>query len=319
MHGNNSYQVHKVFNEIRHIGKSKHKDKEAARADGAQTWHAIGQTLGVYSYATLDKYRDVAKDCLAYAKKHFGIKDIEMLTAEAVQGFLEAKIDLDVKYATFQTYAAAVEKLGVALNKYSENHNRGREYDFSKAIAEVRKEAQTTLDRYQAPRAYDNPHALRENLSTQDHKLVAAIQHEGGTRVSEATYIKEKQLLGNNQYEIRGKGGKLYPVKLGPVTYSVLRHQLAIYKGTFEVNQDKYRDDLRQAAEATEQDYNGSHGLRWNYAQEKVNEVQEKGSSYNEALRQGSQSMGHERIDVTERYLTEKEKNHEIITAIGDG
>jgi len=105
---------------ISQIGCSKHRAKELARSSGAKTWHEIGKRLGIYSYSTADAYRDVWKQVLSFAKREFGVKDIEKLNAEIVHSFLHSKIEQSVSKRTFQQYAAAVEKLEVALNKYSE-------------------------------------------------------------------------------------------------------------------------------------------------------------------------------------------------------
>ena len=81
---------------------------------------------GCYSYSTADAYRDVWRACLGHAKENLGIKDIEKLSGEAVRAFLDSKIDQGVAKATFGQYAAACEKLEVALNRYAEQHSTGR-------------------------------------------------------------------------------------------------------------------------------------------------------------------------------------------------
>lgn len=47
----------------------------------------------------------------------------------------------------------------------------------------------------------------------------------------------------------------------------------------------------------------GAHGLRHSYAQERLEELQEKGFSYERALETVSQEMGHFRPEITEVYL----------------
>lgn len=319
MRGTSSWQVRELFKGISKIGESKHVGKEAARADGARTWHEIGLKIGVHSYATLDQYRDVSRHCMDYARDNFAIKDIEKLTPQVVKSFLESKVDQNVKYSTFQQYCAVMEKLGTALTAYSANHGRGGEYNFSPAIAEARKEAQATLDRYQAPRAYENPQAIRENIPNPEHQIAAALQHESGLRVSAATYVttaqfqdrpkigaKEKIVLGENQIWIKNKGGKQYAVQLTPETYRVLKAHVAAHDGKFEVKQNPYRTDIKQAATATGQLYagRGSHGLRWNFAQDRVAEKQDRGNaSHHQALGEVSNEMGHHRLIITEHYL----------------
>jgi len=71
MRGSIKWQVNKVFKVISKIGYSKHFEKELVRNSGASTWHEIGKGLGIYSYRTLDAYRDVAKQLMSYVKSEF--------------------------------------------------------------------------------------------------------------------------------------------------------------------------------------------------------------------------------------------------------
>ncbi len=303
MYGNINYQVHQVFAEIIKFGESKHAAKEAARNSGAKTWHAIGKNIAIYSYATADQYRDIAKDVMQYAKENFRIRDIEKLTSEAVKGYLESKIADGVKYSTFQKYAAAVEKLEVALNAYAQSHNTNNQYSFD--IKDVRKEAQETLEKTQVTRAYEDPRALIANIKDETFRTIAAAQYSGGFRVSELNHISEKNFLENNTFQvISGKGGKDREVPLSSETYQTLKDLVAKSEsGKFEFDMNAYRNELKQAAERSNQDYTGSHGLRWSFAQEKFNELMKQGAIYEQALQEVSKLLGHERPDITEHYL----------------
>jgi len=73
--------------------------------------------------------------------------------------------------------------------------------------------------------------------------------------------------------------------------------------GTFRIDGTSYRDSLKAAAKATGQEYHGSHGLRWNFAQERFREVQECGLTHLQALQTVSQELGHNRVDITMHYL----------------
>lgn len=73
--------------------------------------------------------------------------------------------------------------------------------------------------------------------------------------------------------------------------------------GCFKIDPENLREALKLAAERTEPDYKGSHGLRWNHAQERMEELQESGLQYETALSVVSSEMGHARADITEHYL----------------
>ncbi len=305
MRGNVSHQVHEVFKEIIRFGQSKHEAKEQARVKGAKNWHELGKQLYVYSYATADQYRDIAKEALEYSKEKYGVKNIEKLSSEHIRSYLETKIAQGVKYSTFQKYAAAIEKLETALNKYAQSRSTGNQYSFD--IKDIRQQAQEVLEKNQATRAYEDPRALIENIQNSDYKIIAQAQLEGGFRISELNHISEKNFLEDNAFlVISGKGGKDREVPLPKETYQALKSLLSKSDksdGKYKFNMDEYRKVLKEAALNSSQDYTGSHGLRWNFAQEKFAQLTKEGKTYEQSLQIVSNLLGHERADITEHYL----------------
>lgn len=311
MRGSTVYQVQQVFQSVNAIGSSKHDAKAEARAAGATTWHQVGKELGVFSYSTADAYRDVWRSCLDHAKETAGIKDIEKLSGDAVRAFLESKVDQGVAHATFGQYAAALEKLEVALNRYAEQHGTGREYGFSGPIQGARDVA-VNLERFEGSRAYAAPDRLVAAVEPGPQHLAASIQREGGCRISEANHVTQDQLRGLREdsrtgevkgwFEVEGKGGKEREIGVSPGTYARLA---AVVAGgaRFEFDKNDYRAALKEAAAKTGQDYEGSHGLRWSWAQERHAQLQERGMTYDQSLSAVSREMGHERGDITEHYL----------------
>ena len=61
--------------------------------------------------------------------------------------------------------------------------------------------------------------------------------------------------------------------------------------------------DLQEAANLTGQKYHGSHGLRWNFAQERFHDLMEKGYTYRRVLAEVSKELGCERANITKCYL----------------
>ena len=305
MRGSIVYQVHQVFAEIIRFGESKHEAKENARAEGAKTWHDIGKSIYIYSYATADQYRDIAKEAFRYAKEQCGIKDIEKLSLKHIKSYLESKIADGIKYSTFQKYAAAIEKLEVALNQYAQSHNTGNQYSFD--IQDVRQQASETLEKTQTTRAYEDPKALVNSIQNPEYRTIAQAQYEGGFRISELNHLSEKNFKEGNVFQvISGKGGKDRDVPLSKETYEALKSLLDKADpsdGKYKFNMNSYRDTLKTAAEQSGQPYTGSHGLRWNFAQEKFSELQREDRTYEQALQEVSHLLGHERADITEHYL----------------
>lgn len=283
-----------------------------ARDNGARTWEQIGGKIGVYSFGTADSYRETWRSVLDHAR-NVGVKDIEKLTNKEIHSYLQSRIHQGVAHATYQKEAAAVAKLEQALNRYSVEYSRGNIYSFKSAINESRTGSKE-LQRFDGSRAYDRPAQLVAAVANRDHQIAAAIQHEGGARVHEASLIRVDQLKGyrgdpaigqqRGIIEIQGKGGKVGDKFVSPQTYQALERAIQ-GQGEFKVDKDAYRDSLKEAAAATDQQYDGrgSHGLRWNFAQERFNVLQERGSTYEQALAQVSNELGHERAEITLHYL----------------
>lgn len=304
------FQVQSVYQTVNEIGTSKHESKADARAAGAKTWHEIGKNMGIKSFSTADAYRDVWRSALEYAKAEFGVKDIEKLSGVHLKAFLVSKVEDGVAHATLSQYAAACEKLEVALNRYAQEKDTGRQYTFSPDIKAARDEGKN-LERFEGSRAYASPNNLVQAVQGERHNLAASIQREGGARISEANHLTKESLRGiradsqtgqtKGWVHVTGKGGKEREIGVSPGTYA--RIEKAVENGRFEFDKDAYRNELKSAAEKTGQDYEGSHGLRWSWAQERHQELQQHGFTYEQTLSQISQEMGHERGDITEHYL----------------
>ncbi len=313
MRGSVGHQVNEIFvkSGINRINESRHEAKIAARASGVRGWHETGKALGIHSYKTASAYRAVWRQAMEHTKENFGMKDIEKLSPEHIKSFLQEKIDAGVSLATFRQYAAACEKLESALNMYAEKFSRGNEYNFSAAIHEARQNA-NGLERFEGSRAYADPRSLIASIRNADFRLAATLQLESGARVREVALIKESQLHGLKKDEITGraagvitvkaKGGKEVALKVSQATYKVLADRISAGGGIFKVSYFEYRRALLRAAAATGQRYQGTHGLRWNFAQNRMNEVQRGGHVYEEALVIVAREMGHERADITQHY-----------------
>lgn len=321
MRGNINWQVQEIFHKsgINCIGESKHAAKEEAREllqteNRPGNWHSVGKKMGIHSYATADTYRDVWKHLGRYVKSEFNLKDLERLTGEHVQSYLEHRIVTDIAHSTFQREASALEKLETALNGYAAQQETGRTYAFSEFIANVRADAHQMLQRFDGSRAYQAPEHLIENLQGEQYRLVAQMQLEGGLRISECNHITEKHLRGmvrdsatgepKGCVYVQGKGGIRGEKLFSPGTYQQLEQVVqGSPNGRFEFSKNDYRSALKVASEKTGQPYNGSHGLRWNFARERFQEVQQYGQSYEQALAQVSNELFHQRADITEHYL----------------
>jgi len=303
MRGGMGYQVTQVFNQsgIFQPEQSKHEAKDEARAEGARNSAEISEKTAIYSYQTAESYKDVWHQVADFAKENCGLKDIEKLSEVEVKAYLESRAAEGVAHSTFQKECAAVNKLENALSAYADKRGTGREYNFREATHQVKAEQGKSLERSDPHRAYTSAHNVVAQLSG-NHKVAAQLQLHGGARIHEIGQLKANQLKGDNRIEVQGKGGKVRELNVPEKTYQAVE-KIISEKGVFKIDKDSYGRDLRAAALNSGQDATGSHGLRWNFAQNRMATLQREGKVYEQALAEVSKEMGHERPDITEHYL----------------
>lgn len=318
MRGNFKSQVGRLFQEIDGVGKSKWADKQQARADlldrgESATSSAIGAKTSVHSNSTNEGYFDRCVELANWAREVDGTRDIEKITVGHVAAFLTEKIDAGVSLSHWNGYAAAFSKLEQAQVRFA-LLVRGEDKicGYRSATDMLRPEARAELHRFEGTRNYASPVALIAAMKTDTARLAAAIQHEGGLRISAATHVTAEQLRGlaidKHTGETRGliqyacKGGAELICHVSERTYIALQSHFWVNE-VFKVDHKSYRAELKAAATATGQSFNSSHGLRWNYAQERFADLLGRGVSYEKALGIVSEEMGHHRISITEHYV----------------
>ena len=81
-----------------------------------------------------------------------------------------------------------------------------------------------------------------------------------------------------------------------------LRKELKKNNGKIKIPYSTYRKYLKDAASTSNQDFNGTHGLRFNYVQKEYHERINEFKNHNEALKEISYNIGHHREEITEHY-----------------
>lgn len=326
MRGNMDGQVNHLFvdSQIFQEGADKHELKEEIRADYESRgekcgWEELGKELPICSFKTAEAYKDVWHQCAKWGKENFKLNNIEKIDDKIINAFLEHKIkDDDISKSTFQQYAAALSKLEVALDKYAEKNETGKEYNFDLSPSrELGAELPSNKD---ISRAYDDPSALVGAVSDKDEKfgLIAELQYEGGCRVSEVLSLKEESFKEPGKIELENtKGGLVRTIEVRIETWEKTKAFVEEKGGFYERGAeamkdvaDEYRNCLKESASETGQSYEGSHGLRWSYSQESY-QSHMKGDIENgiapkspEASCQAvANEIGHHRSDITLHYL----------------
>jgi hypothetical protein len=91
--------------------------------------------------------------------------------------------------------------------------------------------------------------------------------------------------------------------RLTPLDSKLAKEVSEAIKEGYKIDKTEYSTALREALERTGQEFNGSHGLRYSFAQERYAELKEYGYSKLEILAEISLNMGHSRSEISLHYL----------------
>jgi len=262
----------------------------------------------IRSFKTAKEYYGVWKNFAIFAKNELGINSIHQIRAEHIELFIESKADLSTK--SLQNISSAFGKLeAIMREKLGMDVNFGSREDFSGRFLanKIASELTSTSTRG----AYENPSELISHLSNETHQLVAELQWQGGFRIHEVKDIRQDSFKswtdgkGEVHYgiEVRGKGGFERTVEVPKDLWDRAK-EMVEKDGKIDFSYQNYLSDLREASWSTGQAYQGSHGLRYCFAQEKYQELVNEGWGHTEALKEVSEMMGHHRPEITEHYLS---------------
>ena len=268
----------------------------------------------VSSYKSMETYRNIWNNFFNYLLEHWKIKDFEKIESEHIAAYMDYKIEYYPSKQYLEKISAALGKLEIALKLFSKNVSKlEKDYDFSirQKMLDNARDLKQVANNYHN-RAYSNPNFLILNLKDSMHKVAATMQLEGGARLEGVALIKAEQLLGTKVDSItnkevgivltKEKGGKEGEVLVSLDTYTDLESYILEYN-KFKINRQDYYNDLKQAAIASNETPEASHGLRWNFAKRRMFEYGKAGYSYEDCLQQVSYEMKHNRASITQHYL----------------
>lgn len=279
--------------------------------------HEIAKHTGFFSEGNYKNVYTTIRDFARYLDEK-KVDNLQDFGRRRVEEFLRNKVEEGVKLDYYKNIEGHFTKMEGILRNYFEKRGIEKNLDIiDRAKHYCRDYANEHLEKGVEARSYSDPNAIIDNLHREDHKLVASIQLEAGGRINEASLIDEKRLGGITEYQGRevgvislqrgdAKGGLERNLFLPRETYEKVAAYVAengklhIEKGG---QRDVYRAAIRDAAAATDQKYTGSHGLRHNFAQNRIAELEASGMGHRVALTQVSFEMGHFREDITKHYL----------------
>jgi integrase len=268
----------------------------------------------ISSYKTMETYRNIWNNFFNYLKEHWGLKNFELIENYHVESYMDYKLEYYPSVQYFQKISAAIGKLETALKYFTkEVYGNSKNYDFSirQNILDEARDLKLVINNYHN-RTYQNPQKLISSLLDSNHKLAARIQYEGGARIEGVAFIKKQQLLGYKIDEItnvkkgilftKEKGGKEGEVLISISTYETLENYI-ILNTSFRIKRQKYYEDIKQASVSNNEEPEGSHGFRWNFAKNRMMEYAKADYNYEQSLLGVSHELKHNRALITEHYL----------------
>lgn len=285
--------VNRVMSNANGIGQSKSAARSESGLKGANG-HKVSDKA--HSVKEVQNLRSVTNQYINHVKENYDGKVAGNIHENSLRTFVAEKMQ-EVSGGTLNTYLSTVNKMVDNLNKDNiGNLSRDNVSNIKEAVKE-----HVDLKSQHIDRAYNNPESIREEMRNTPYSLSTDLQHEAGLRANDATNSDKWTLHPDNSMTIHdSKGGLDYQTtQLSPETAE--RVQEAIENG-YRVSYDDYRQSLEEAVKETGQDYNGTHGLRYNFAQERVEELKDQGYTKEEADGQTSLELGHSRVDITNHY-----------------
>lgn len=282
--------------------------KVSFRSAASQAQHAVRE-LDLQSQGTERNYEQALKGCSEFLKEN-RMGDLRGLDSDKALAYLEARSQ-EVGQKTLDMDRQAMQSV------------------LGEKLAVVKSEIESA----QTSRAYTHEQAqLVAGAQSDKHSLATQIAENAGLRAHELLTIRpaderpadthreyrDDRFAGREDvqiYTVEGKGGLCREVALDRALAEKLEERRLDesktiydrgigYQQHYDLGGGKqWSDSFSKAAERELGWSQGAHGLRHEYAQERMNTLQENGYNYQEALEVVSQEMGHFRPEITEVYL----------------
>ena len=282
--------------------------KVSFRSAASQAQHAVRE-LDLQSQGTERNYEQALKGCSEFLKEN-RMGDLRGLDSDKALAYLEARSQ-EVGQKTLDMDRQAMQSV------------------LGEKLAVVKSEIESA----QTSRAYTHEQAqLVAGAQSDKHSLATQIAENAGLRAHELLTIRpaderpadthreyrDDRFAGREDvqiYTVEGKGGLCREVALDRALAEKLEERRLDesktiydrgigYQQHYDLGGGKqWSDSFSKAAERELGWSQGAHGLRHEYAQERMNTLQENGYNYQEALEVVSQEMGYFRPEITEVYL----------------
>jgi len=298
MKGNIKYQTKKIIHEIDGISTSKKTTRRLTNNLGANGNQVSPK---VHGYEYKDDIEQITKELGNFAKMSYSVKDMQLINNSIILAFIGEKIEDGILHKSLKVYVSKLEKIYIGLSQIPKKYDEHKQHFDRSVLAEIRLDIDYfAIKSEHKNRAYISPNLIINNMEKMN-KLAAQLQLNFGLRVSEATQIFKEHMLSNNQILINGKGGFIRIINVDNKLYNILYSHIKS-EGSFAIPYSKYLLNFKIAVKKSAQEYNGTHGLRYNFAQSQFEKYCKK-IPVKSALQKISYELGHKRLEITRYYL----------------
>lgn len=278
-------------------GQSKVQSKNTSGLISQRSGHKKSDK--VHSINTMKSFRNVTSQYTQFLKDKFGSIKGNLNTTTATE-WLEQKLkskDEDFKGSSANTYISQLGNLQIAASKL------GNKCDIDlKEISGNLRDSGYELGKNATDRSFADAKSLVYAMQNSQYALSASLQYDAGMRVDDAINSSKWQINQNNTITIHGsKNGLNYSTK--QLSQELINRVVEAKEQGYKTSYTSYSTDLKEVANSQGQAWQGTHGLRYNYAQSRFSELQQQKYSYKELLEKVSLEMGHSRVEITLHYL----------------
>ena len=281
--GSIKYQVTQHIKEIISMNESKAEYRELSDIIGENGHKQVDK---LFSGDNTEKYRNELLDLGNFAKENHNIKDMSKIDISIVKDWIDNK---DIVYRTASNYLSHINMAG-QNNFINVSRDEVKEYR-QELKADVKSgKMQKQGEVANNTRYYKNV----DKVVLKDQYMAAfELQRDYGLReTASRSIVIEKQLHGNT-LSFREKGGNWSTRELKPDLVARIKEHAK--NGVYLVNEKTLARNIQKGVEAVGNEWNGMHGMRHTYAQDRL----DQGESKSEV----SEELGHVRESSTDTYL----------------
>lgn len=303
--------INDVLRQVDGIGVSK---REYRKTTGLKSENNRDYSDKIHSYGGGKNFKRFLKELGRFAKDR-GYQNsetrLDKITGEIFKEFARDKIEnggrnkKGITKRTLSNIFSKAEKLSITLKNLSGAKGAAFKFATPSELIKLKEELRPgAKNNVHFNRSIDNALAEKivSGIKNEKARIAAELQLKRGLRESEAIKIKPWQMKGETVADIQGKGGYHRDINIEKETYKKIIAYIE-NNGSFSITRKTYEKHLREAFEANGVKYNGTHTLRYTYAQKSLIEKIESGMDSKEALRQVSEELGHHREDITLHYV----------------